>query len=910
MPSLSTDEIRRRWVDFFAAKGHKLVPSDSLVPHNDPSVLFTGAGMNQFKDHFAGAAKLEHGRQRAVSVQKCLRGSDIDNVGRTPNHQTFFEMLGNFSFGDYFKKEAIEWAWEFLTDGRTGLGLDKARLSVTVFAGDPKLRIEKDTEAESCWKSFAPELKNKDGSWRIYAYGEHDNFWPADAPSQGPNGPCGPCSEIYYDTKPEQGDPERVAESKDPVRYVEIWNLVFTQFNRVDVGKLVPLAQKNIDTGSGLERVARVVQKKSSNFEIDLLFPIVQGIAGLTRKQYGVDPESDRRMRRITDHARAGVFCIADGAAPKNEGRNYVVRRLLRRAILDGRELGITDPFLGGVARSVIKQMGVGYPELLPRAESLVRIMEEEENSFNRTLVQGRELFDAVVEKQKKSNRHLIPGEDAFRLWDTFGFPLELTTELAESKGLKVDVSGFNAAMEYAVKRSQAGSSMSKEIFAGGPVTELKKRFAGKGTEFHGYETLRVDATQVLAIVQNDILVEKTLPGGEALVLLAQTPFYAESGGQVGDRGCLCSPHAPREEGSRHAIVDTQKQEGLFLHRVKLAGVITVGDMLEAIVDPLHRLPTLKNHSATHLLHYALRQVLGTHVEQRGSLVAPDRLRFDFTHFEQIKPEQLTNIEARVNALIASAYPIETKVMALAEAKASGAMALFGEKYGDHVRVVSMGPSTELCGGTHCSSTGEIGYFRIVSEGSVASGVRRIEAFTGAGAVADARKSEELLGNLAALLKSKKEHSIERLNALQEEKISLEHALESLRKKAANAVAGDLLANVKDIAGSKLLLAVIDGADAAALRTTLDGVRKILKEGAVVLGGARDGKVSLIVSFSPELVKRGAHAGNLLKELAPKVGGKGGGKPDMAQGGGPDVARLPEALAGAEAMLVGMLASA
>ncbi|MCY3024440.1 MAG: alanine--tRNA ligase [Planctomycetota bacterium] len=975
---LSTDEIRRRWIAFFAGAGHKHVPSDSLVPQNDPSVLFTGAGMNQFKDHFLGRAKLDHPQQRAVAVQKCLRTADIDNVGRTPNHHTFFEMLGNFSFGDYFKKEAVQWGWEFCTDPARGLGLEPERLSVTIYGGNAALGIARDEEAALAWKEAAPALRNKDGAWRIYEYGDHDNFWPADAPAQGPNGPCGPCSEIYYDMKPEQGPPEPVADSKDPYRYVEIWNLVFTQFNRVDVGKLEPLSQKNIDTGAGLERIARVLQQKSNNYEIDLLFPVVETVAKIAGKQYGKDAEDGRRMRRITDHTRAAVFCIADGVAPKNEGRNYVVRRLMRRAILDGQELGIKDAFLGEVAKTVVTQMSVGYPELTPRTETLVRLIEEEEAAFSRTLRDGqqtleesfrlhvfhdltrpnsklRTLFAGISDAirrgelivswpddksrefnptvtykcvgprpgiryvtdvvssvnaeydEKRSQIGKIPHgivldhRAAFRLWDTFGLPIELTTELAQSQGLQVNMTEFKQEMEEAVKRSQAGSAIRKEVFDSGPVAELKKRFAGQPTTFVGYGTLRVDNARALAIVQGDALVDTARPDGEAIVLLDQTPFYAESGGQVGDKGWLISG------AQKHAVLDTHKQEGLFLHRVTLSGPLAVGDTVSAVVDEDRRGPTVRNHSATHLLHKALRAVLGTHVEQRGSFVAPERLRFDFTHFEQIKPEQLVEIERQANEMVAADLPVDIQELPIAEARAKGAMALFGEKYGERVRVVSMGPSIELCGGTHCRSTGQIGYVRIISESSIAAGVRRMEALTGAAAVADARKTDEQLSRLALLLRTKKEAVHERVVALQEEKAAVERKLESLRKKAATAAAGELLGNVQDVAGVKLLAAQIAGADAAALRTTLDGIRKTFKEGAVVLGGVKEGKVALLVNFSPEIVKRGGHAGNLLKALAPKVGGKGGGKPDMAQGGGTDAAKLPEALEAVAGMLGAMI---
>ncbi|MFH0939551.1 MAG: alanine--tRNA ligase [Planctomycetota bacterium] len=909
---LTTDEIRRRWIEFFIKERHQRLSSDSLVPRNDPSVLFSGAGMNQFKDHFLGHAKLDHPTQRAVTVQKCLRTADIDNVGRTPNHHTFFEMLGNFSFGDYFKKEAIEWAWKFCTDSEIGLGLEKDRLSVTIFGGDLKLGIAKDIESQNYWQINAPELRNQDGSWRIYEYGEHDNFWPADAPSQGPNGVCGPCSEIYYDTKPELGAPERVANSRDPYRYVEIWNLVFTQFSRVGVGKLEPLSQKNIDTGAGLERMARVIQQKQSNYEIDLLFPIVQEVAKLANKSYGQRDDDDRRMRRITDHARAAVFCVADGVAPKNEGRNYVVRRLIRRAILDGREIGITASFLGQVAKVVIKQMGTGYPELPPREHALTRLIEEEETVFSRTLLQAQRQFEdlaATLIRQKKTQ---IPGAEAFRLWDTFGLPIEIVTELAQSRELTVDRIGYEAAYENAIKRSQAGSTMSKEIFAVGPMAELKKRFAGKATEFVGYETTKISEAKVLAIIQRETLVDSAQPG-DVLILLDRTPFYGESGGQVGDQGHLfaSTQNVPPLPGLHaHVVLDTQRQENLILHRVSIISLfapIKVGDLQAAFVDSDRRLLTNSNHSATHLLHFALRNILGAHVEQRGSLVASDRLRFDFTHFEQITHEQIARIEAVVNDLIQNNAPIKTETTTPSEAKARGALALFGEKYGERVRLVAMGPSTELCGGTHCCATGQIGYFRIVSESAIAAGVRRIEAITGADAVADARRADEWLAKLALQLKTNKDMLPERIKALQEEKSALERELESLRKKNANAVASDLLSQIKNIAGVKLLVSAIDGADQTSLRAMLDSIRKTLNEGAVVLGGVHDGKVALLTSLSPDIVKRGGHAGNLLKELALKVGGKGGGKSDMAQGGGTDVAKLPEALAEAEALLAKML---
>jgi alanyl-tRNA synthetase len=869
--------------------------------------LFTGAGMNQFKDNFLGRAKLEHPKQRAATAQKCVRAGDIDNVGRTASHHTFFEMLGNFSFGDYFKKEAVQWAAEFLTDADKGLGLEPSRLNVTVFGGEPSLGIPRDEEAIASWKQHAPWLKDEKATagvepgWRIYGYGPKDNFWPANAPADGPNGPSGPCSEIYYDMQPGK-PPMPVAE--DGKRYVEIWNLVFTQFNRQEGGKLVPLPQTNIDTGAGLERMARVIQGVFNNYETDLLRPVVDTVAKLSGKTYvpGDAPEhfeNNRRMRRITDHVRMGVFAIGDGAPPKNEGRNYVVRRLLRRAILDGKELGIEDAFMTTVAKAVIQQMKVGYPELTRQQEVTLRVIEEEEKQFNRTLAQGRLHFAEVAEKSKA--KKTVSGADAFKLWDTYGFPLELTIEQADAQGLKVDQDGFKKELEEAVKRSQAGSGMAKEIFASGPVEELKREYAGKPTKFVGYDSLWTESAKVLAIIQNNQRVQSAQPG-DALVFLDQTTFYGESGGQVGDKGKLIAANG------EHAVLDTQKTEGLFLHGVRLSAPLKVGDTVKTYVEDLaHRRPTQQNHSATHLLHYALRRVLGTHVEQRGSMVSPERLRFDFTHFEAIQPDKLREIEKIANFEAQHDFPVVIAQKPIAEAKAMGAMALFGEKYGDVVRVVQMGPSTELCGGTHVKTTGEIGYIRIVSESSISAGVRRIEALTGEAAVADARATDDLVGGIALSLKIRKDTLADRIQQMQAERASLEKELGELKKKLAGAAAGELLSKVKTVAGTQFLATQVEGADANALRDTLDGIRKQFKDGVVVLGGVKDGKVALIVSLTKEVQARGGHAGNILKEIAAKVGGKGGGKPDMAQGGGTNPAGLPEALAAAEALLAGML---
>ena len=976
---LSTDEIRRRFVEFFKSKGHKHVPADSLVPANDKSVLFTGAGMNQFKDHFLGRAKIEHPQQRAVTVQPCVRTSDIENVGRTPNHHACFEMLGNFSFGDYFKEEAIQWSTEFCLDPAVGLGLDEERISVTVYGGNKELGIQKDEEAIAAWKKHAPWLQDtrSPGGWRIYEYGDQDNFWPADAPKFGPNGPCGPCSELYYDTKPEQGSPEPVADSRDKDRYCEFWNLVFTQYNRVGVGALEPLKNKNIDTGSGLERVARLLQGKPNNYEIDLLFPVVQTLSKLCGKEYGKDFEQDRRMRRITDHVRFAVFAIADGVKPDRKGREYVLRRLVRRAVLDGKELGIEQPFMSAITKHVMRQMSAGYSELTKRQEIVVRVIEEEERAFQATLGKGRSKFRLEIEStlytlitakvddqiakalpgfknsilsggfeiiyqdgecigkmestgasnswteqnekfgsmkaqletewqqmgerlRKAKVQPIFSGKAAFLLWDTHGFPIELTRELADEKHFCVDMPEYEAELEKARLRSR-GTVDPIEIFASGPVQELKAKYADKPTVFEGYGQTVFDGAKVLSLVHDGKIIERA-EAGQALVLLDRTPFYAESGGQVSDTGRLTSG------GNEHRVTGMKKDGGLFLHTVELRGLLKVGDPVSCIVDDEgHRRPTQRNHSATHLLHLALRRMLGTHVEQRGSLVAPDRLRFDFTHFEAIKGEQLTLIENFVNHLVRSNLPVETAEKPIAEARALGAMALFGEKYGDMVRVVTMGNSVELCGGTHVSRTGEMGYFRIVHEGSVSSGIRRIEALTGQGAIEHARRIDETLATASAVLKATPESLLERLKAMQDEKAALERELHAFKTKAAHSAAGDLLAQTKDLNGAKFIAAALDGLDATALRSTLDGLRKQFPAGAVVLAGNKDGKVALLVSLSPELVKRGGHAGNILKEIAPLVGGRGGGNPELAQGGGQDFAQAAEALKKAEDLLVKML---
>lgn len=893
---LSTDEIRRRFVSFFAAREHWIAPSDSLVPTADPSLLFTGAGMNRFKEHFLGRAKLEHPRQRAAGVQKCIRTGDIENVGRTPHHHTFFEMLGNFSFGDYFKAEAIAWAWEFLTSGADDcLDLEKERLSVTIFGGDEKRGLPHDEEAEDAWKKVAPELRNADGTWRIHGCGEHDNFWPADAPSKGPNGLCGPCSEIYYDLKPEAGAPVPVTEDEE--RYTEIWNLVFTQFDRRDGGALEPLPQRNIDTGAGLERIARVMQRRPTNFDIDLLRPVVETAAEIAGVKYGADKEQARLLRRISDHVRAGVFCIADGVTPKNEGRNYVVRRLLRRAVLDGRALGIEGLFLKRVALKVVEQMKIGYPELAPRAKTLARLIEEEEKAFSRTLRQGEAHFTAAVAATKKKGEKILSGPVVFRLFDTFGFPLEVTAEHAAELGFSVDEKGFETELARARERSRKGAGFAKEIFVGGPAAVLREKSAGRPTVFEGYERTCSEGVRVLALLVEEQPTDSA-ETGTATVLLDRTPFYGEAGGQVGDVGRLTD-----SRGTAHRVTNSGRLGDLILHEVELGGSLAVGETVTAEVKDARREAVRRNHSATHLLHLALRRVLGDHVEQRGSLVASDRLRFDFTHFAQPTAEELARVEMLVNEQIVEDLPVQTVVTSPEEAKAAGATALFGEKYGEKVRVVTMGQSMELCGGTHVERTGKIGCFRLVSESALAAGVRRVEALTGPAAVAEARAGAEKLAVVARILKTGVEDVVARAEALQEERRSLSRELAALKRERVRATLGDLLRGVKESNGAKLLTAQVEAEDAKDLREVAAELRRQASEVALALGAAVGGKAALLISLPDEWVKRGAHAGQLVKEAAALVGGGGGGRPETAQAGGKQPEKLPEALAAAEKYL-------
>lgn len=869
---MKTNEIRRRFLRFFEQKGHTTFPSDSLIPTNDPTLLFTGAGMNQFKNMFLGTNTSKV--SRAVTSQKCLRTGDIENVGRTSSHHTFFEMLGNFSFGDYFKREAIDWAWEFLLKE---MKLPEERLSVSVF--------EDDNEAYDLWHKHVGVPTNK-----IFKFGEKDNFWPSCAPSQGPNGPCGPCSEIFYDQGPDVGCGRKECDpSCDCDRYVEVWNLVFIQFDRKDGGKLDPLTRKGIDTGMGLERMARVQQGVLSNFEIDIFSPIIQQIAQIAGTKYDPQGKDAVLMRRIADHARAVVFCISDGVLPGNEGRGYVERRLLRKAVRDGVQLGIEKSFLCELVPVICDVMEDPYPEVKQRRENIARIIKSEEERFLLTLEQGTSMLEELMKELLKTGQKVLPGVEAFHLYDTCGFPLEMTESILDEKGLSVDREGFEKEMALQRERSRKSSAMTGEVFDSGPLGKLKA--VAKGTKFLGY-TQTESSGKILAILEGDTLVDAAEKGQEVSVVLDQTPFYAEAGGQIGDSGQIQSENGNLE------VVTTQKLDDLILHKCKvIKGRVSTGESVVSTVDSAKRNAIRRSHSATHLLHHVLRQVVGQHAEQSGSLVLPDRLRFDFNHFAAVTREELSRIEDVVNEKIMGNNSVETQEMSLDEAKASGAMALFGEKYGEAVRVVNIGSySRELCGGTHVRSTGEIGLFKIMSEASIAAGIRRIEALTGAAAINNIRQKEGVVSELCSLLKTPENQLLQRIEGVLEDAKKLNKEIQQLKQGSIGKVTDTLIANAKEVSGVKIITQKLEGVNVEDLRNTADALRKLVESIAIVLGATEDGRVILITCFSKDLTKRGLHAGHIAKDIAKIVGGGGGGKPDMAQAGGQLTDKLDEAL--------------
>jgi len=865
---LTGKEIREKYLKFFKSKGHKILPSASLIPHNDPSILWTAAGMVPFKPYFTGAAKPEV--TRATTCQKCLRTPDIDEVGHTARHHTFFEMLGNFSFGDYFKKEAIHWAWEFVTEH---LGMAAEKLWVTVY--------EDDDEAFEIWHKEVGIPEN-----RIVRLGKDTNFWEIGV------GPCGPCSEIHYDLGPERGcgSPDCIV-GCDCDRYLEIWNLVFIQFFRDEEGNYTPLQNKGIDTGMGLERVASVLQKVKTNFDTDLLRDIMDFTGELTGKRYGVSDDLDLALKVIADHVRAVTFAISDGALPSNEGRGYVLRRLLRRAVRFGRVLGVTEPFLYRVAGAVIDKMGDTYQDLVKNRELVTKVIRTEEERFGETLAQGTDMLSGLIQTAKEAGLNYIDGEQAFRLYDTYGFPLELTEEIAGENGLAVEQEGFTRAMEQ--QRSRARRARQETEYITEKAARLKTVIEQTGeTEFVGYESLTSKST-IKAIFVDDRQVEQAAAGQEVEVVLDITPCYAESGGQLSD-------HAGLSAESTEVAVEmvTKPVEGLHLHRGRvLSGIIRVNDKITVQVDAKRRMNIARNHSATHLLHKALREVLGEHVNQAGSLVSPDRLRFDFTHFTAIVPEELEQVEYIVNEAILNNLKVQTVVSTLDEARQMGATALFDEKYGDKVRVVKMGDfSMELCGGTHITSTAEVGMFKLLSESSVGSGLRRVEAVTGQGAMDYLHAKEDQLGLIARAVKAPAHELVHRVEALVQDLRGLERETEVLRARLARYEVQSLLHTAKEMNGIKVLAARSDASDMDSLRAMLDLLRDKMGSGVIVLGAESGGKVNLVAGISKDLVARGLHAGKIIKEIAPLVGGGGGGRPDMAQAGGKDPAGLDNAL--------------
>ncbi len=870
---VKASEIRRKWLDFFAEKGHKIEPSASLVPHNDPSLLWINAGMAPLKSYFDGREVPDN--PRIANSQKCIRTNDIENVGKTRRHHTFFEMLGNFSIGDYFKEEAITWAWEFLTDKRW-IGFDPLRLSVTVYP--------EDEEAFQFWNE-----KIGIPAERIYKL--QDNFWDIG------EGPCGPCTEIFYDRGDKYGDlndPECWPGGENE-RFLEVWNLVFSQFNHNPDGTYTPLPNKNIDTGAGLERFASILQDVDSNFDTDLFQPVIQETCGMAGVQYHVKPETDVALKVIADHIRTVAFSVCDGVTPSNDGRGYIIRRLLRRAVRYGKVLGIHQPFLYKLTTTVGEAMNDYYPDVLNKQEYIAKIIRIEEEKFHATLSDGLNILGAMVEQAKAEGRASISGSEAFKLYATYGFPFDLTEDFALENGLNVDRAAFDAEMkahqEIGRSSHKGGESMQVQ---GGALAELTV-----ASEFAGYEQLQLHATVAALIVAGE-LVEQVSAGETCHIVLDRTPFYAESGGQVSDGGVIQSLAAGDGNGL-HAVVQgmTKAPHGQHVHLVKIErGTLRSGESVSAQVDRTAREAIIKNHTATHLLHKALKEVLGEHANQAGSLVAPDRLRFDFSHFSGMTDEELKDVERRVNEQIWLGTQLDISYKSLDEARALGAMALFGEKYGDIVRVVQVGDySRELCGGCHVSNTAQIGLFKLVSESGIGSGIRRIEAVTGKQAFQYMEEQLGLLDSAAGLLKTKVSEVPKRVEALQAQLKEATRENESLKAKLSAIEAGQITDQVQTIGDVKLLAAQVAAADMDALRTTVDQLKQKLGSAIIVLGAVSEQKVNLVVSVSQDLVGKGYRAGKIIKEVATICGGGGGGRPDMAQAGGKDPAKLAEALA-------------
>ena len=863
----SSADIREAFLSFFESKGHTRVASSSLIPANDPTLLFTNAGMNQFKDCFLGLDKRAY--TRAVSSQKCVRAggkhNDLENVGYTARHHTFFEMLGNFSFGDYFKHDAIAYAWEFLTSP-AWLNIPSDKLWVTVYATDD--------EAFQLWQDVAGVpaeriIRIGDNKGAPYA---SDNFW-----AMGDTGPCGPCTEIFYDHGADiwGGLPGSAEEDGD--RYIEIWNNVFMQFNRTADGVLHPLPAPSVDTGMGLERISAVMQHVHSNYEIDLFQHLLQAAADAI----GCSNEQQASLKVVADHARSCNFLVADGVVPSNEGRGYVLRRIIRRACRHGNKLGATQPFFYKMVAALAQVMGAAYPELVERQAFIEKVLKQEEEQFARTLEQGLKILEQDLVNLQGT---VISGDVVFKLYDTYGFPMDLTADIARERHLSIDEAGFNACMDAQRERSQKAGKFNFDY------NSLLK--VDVDTVFTGYDSTCSEG-KVVAMFIGDEAVNHVNEGQKAVVVLDKTAFYAESGGQVGDTGVLSVGH------TRFEVQNTTKVGNAFLHHgIVTQGQLLVNDTVEGQVDNTLRANTARNHSATHLLHAALRQTLGTHVQQKGSLVCADYLRFDFSHTEGVTAEQISQIESLVNGQILANSTVATEVTDIDTAKAKGAMALFGEKYGDTVRVLSMGTdnfSVELCGGTHVSRTGDIGLLKITSEGGVAAGIRRIEAKTGSGALAWLAEGEQALAHIGQLVKGSRQAVADKVQQLAERNRDLEKEIERLKAKLASSASNDLLSQVQDINGVKLLAVKLEGADSKSLRTTLDQLKNKLASGVIVLATVEGDKVTVIAGVTADLTSR-FKAGDLVQHISTQLGGKGGGRPDMAQGGGTNVAALPQAL--------------
>ncbi|WP_270303235.1 alanine--tRNA ligase [Terrisporobacter petrolearius] len=878
MQNLGANEIRKRFLEFFESKGHYVGKSASLIPNNDKSLLLINSGMAPLKNYFSGVEVPPS--KRMSTCQKCIRTGDIENVGKTARHGTFFEMMGNFSFGDYFKTEAITWAWEFITKQ---LQIPEDKLWVTVYLNDD--------EAYDYWvkEIGVPEE-------RMVRLGKDDNFWEIGL------GPCGPCSEIYFDRGEKFGcESPDCKPGCDCDRYLEFWNLVFTQFDRQEDGTYPELANKNIDTGMGLERMACIMQDVDNIFEIDTIKYIIEGIEELANVKYGKDSKNDVSIRIITDHMRAMSFLIADGVLPSNEGRGYVLRRLLRRAARHGKLLGIKEDFLYILFDRVKKVSGEAYPEIVEKESYVKKVIKIEEEKFNETLDQGVEILNSYINELKENNEKILSGEKAFKLYDTYGFPMDLTQEILEEQGFEIDEDGFQKEMEAQRQRARADrGAMEDESWKEDPLSTLDESIA---STFDGYENLNV-CGNVTAIVKGDNVTNTICEGEKAIVVLNETAFYAEGGGQAGDIGTLENKDAIFE------VVDTKKGANNTIKHIGFVkkGKINVNDKLESKVNKEIRMDCARNHTATHLLHEALKEVLGDHVNQAGSLVTPERLRFDVTHFEPISKEELKLVEEKVNIAILDALDINCEIMNIKDAKEKGAMALFGEKYGNEVRVVSMGNySVELCGGTHLNNTSQVGLFKILSEGGVAAGVRRIEAITGKAVYKYLTNRDTVINDICIALKTKEDNLVQRAHTLVEENKSLTKELQDAKTKLNLQSVDALLDSKVDVSGVSLLCAKFEGIDMNSLKETADSLRDKVGSGVVVLSNVVDNKVNFVVTATNDVIEKGIHSGNIVREVAKIANGKGGGRPNMAQAGATDISKVDEALSYASEVIKGQI---